>query len=263
MNSPATSTHALPRFGVVLVNYKTHALTRASLELLRTALAGYDAEVWVVDNDSADESTAYLRSLDWIRLIERQPTDKEPGFVAHGRALDAVLQQIRCDYLFLLHTDTMIYDASVFSMMLGKCLADERTFVVGCLEQIDRGHLRSTWRIGTRFLKHHFRRLKLALGMASKPPKPYRETYVKSFCALWNLRLVRHAGVTFLMDDQIPGYAAQDLLQAAGYRRLLLSPGKLFRYLDHIEAGTISAIGGYGTSHRRFRKYADILGRVA
>ena len=245
-----------PKFAVVLVNYKTAEMTRACLQLLRRALRGYDAEVWVVDNDSADESTAYLRSLDWIHLVERRPAvGGEAGFQAHGRALDLVAERTECDYLFLLHTDTLVYDGRVFAQLLDHCRADSRVFVAGCLDQIDRGRLRFAWRLMTRFTSFQVRRAKRALGLPSKQPKPYRETYVKSFFALWNMRLMRAAGQRFLMTDRIPGYEAQDFLLAAGYRRHVVSPGEFFRHLDHIEAATESAVGGDRQRARRVQRY--------
>ena len=251
----------LPRFAVGLVNYKTAEMTRMCLELLRKALSGFDAEIWVVDNGSADDSTAYLRSLDWIRLIERQPDGPEAGFLAHGRALNLIQGRTSCDYLFLLHTDTLVYDGRIFGELFASCLKDEKVFVVGCLEQIDRGYLRSAWRLATRFASHQFRRAKLALGLPSKPPKPFRETYIKSFCALWSLRILRETGQQFLMSERIPGYEAQDVLLAAGYRRHLVSARSIFRHLDHIEAGTVSANGGYRDGHRRTKKYQRMIVR--
>ena len=251
----------VPRFAVGLVNYKTAEMTRACLELLRKALSGFDAEVWVVDNGSADESTTYLRSLDWIHLIERQPDEPEAGFLAHGRALNLLQARTSCEYLFLLHTDTLVYDRRVFCDLLASFLADPELFVAGCLDQIDRGRLRSAWRLATRFVSHQFRRAKLALGLPSKQPKPFRETYIKSFCVLWNLRIMRETGQQFLMSERIPGYEAQDVLLAAGYRRRLVSAHSIFRYLDHIEAGTVSANGGYRDGHRRAKKYRRMIGK--
>ena len=111
-----------PLFSIVLVNYKTIEITRICLDLLHQHLGESNIPVWVVDNDSADESTDYLRTLDWIHLIERSCPEKEPGHIAHGRALDMVLERVETDYLFLLHTDTFIFDKNVFSMMMNKCI---------------------------------------------------------------------------------------------------------------------------------------------
>lgn len=255
---------ARPTFSVVLVNYKTRDITKICLDLLRTALhqAKLCADVWVVDNASGDESTDYLRTLDWIRLIEREVPPGEPGFVGHGRALDMVMQRVDSDYLLLMHTDTFIYDPAIIGLMLDAAAQDPSVCAVGCVEQIDRGLLGRSWRLATRFLKHHARRFKQALGMPSKDPKPYREVYLKSFCALWNLRIVKQHDLAFVMTERIPGYEMQDRLSALGYRIVYLPARRVFRYLDHIQAGTVAAAGTYGPGHRRTRMYERILAKA-
>jgi GT2 family glycosyltransferase len=248
-----------PAFSVVLVNYKTPEITRIALELLQQASGRIPFVVWVVDNDSGDASTEYLRSLDWIKLIERRPEPGESGFMAHGRALDMVLERAGTDYLFLLHTDTFIHDPAIFELMLDECRANEKVIAVGCVDQIYRGQFRIVWRLVTRYLKYHFRHLKTALGLKSRLPKPYMEKYVKSFCSLWNIKTLRRHGWTFAMDGKTPSYAIQDRLGEYGYRIAYLSARTMFRYLDHIEAGTVAATGGYHGAHRRTRKYLSSL----
>lgn len=72
-------------FSLVLVNYKTPDITRMCLELLREHVQAQRIPVWVVDNDSADASLDYLRSLDWINLIERPSPGKEAGILRMAR----------------------------------------------------------------------------------------------------------------------------------------------------------------------------------
>jgi GT2 family glycosyltransferase len=232
------------------------------LDLLRDKLKHTNVPVWVVDNDSADESTSYLKTINWIHLIERKGKGLELGHIAHGRALNIVLEKVTTDYLFLLHTDTFVYDVSVFEMMLKKCKQNDRVIAVGCLEQMDRGILRSVWRFCSRFFKHYFRRFKITAGLASRPPKPYREKYLKSFCAVWNVSLIKKHGWSFLMSDEIPGYELQDRAIAAGYTIEYLSPRKLFSYLDHVQSGTVAAAGGYHQNHRRTKMYNAIINKA-
>lgn len=249
-------------FAVVLVNYKTPEITRICLDLLHEPARRLGFPVWVIDNGSGDASTEYLKSLSWIRFLERTPGEGETGFVSHGLALDMALERADTDFLFLLHTDTFVHDECIFSFMLEKCRGND-VVGVGCLEQIDRGRFRRFWRVAKRFGQYHARRLKRSLGLNSRPPKPWTEQYVKSFCSLWNVRIMKERGWTFAMGGAIPTYALQDLARTAGYQIALIPPQKMFAYLDHIEAGTVAAAGTYGAQHRRTRKYRDLLGKYS
>lgn len=249
---------ATANYSIVLVNYKTLDLTKTCLMLLQEALRGTNIPVIVVDNHSDDASSEYLRSLDWIELIERKHTGPEAGNIAHGRALDLALAQVETDYLFLLHTDTFIYDPAVFAIMLDQCTEQRDVAAVGCLEQLDRGSVRSAWRLASRFCKHYARRSLLALGVQAREPKPYREVHLKSFCTLWNVAFIKQHGFHFQMDERNPGYELQDRMTSLGYQVRSISPRKMFRYLDHIQSGTVSAMGGYACNHRRVRMYEQI-----
>jgi len=259
MIDPSVQAKNRQPLNVVLVNYKTAVITKICLELLRESLHGRPATIWVVDNDSADASLDYLRSLDWIQLIERRAEAKEPGYIAHGRALDLVLEKIDADYLFLMHSDTLIYDASIFDLMLAASQKDPALFAAGCLEQINRGAVRSIWRLTSRFAKHYIRRVKKSLGLSSRAPKPPRELYLKSFFALWNAKLIKQHNLHFAMNDELPGYAAQAQMLALGYRTNALAPRRIFKYLEHIQSGTVAASGNYGQQHRRTKAYQRVL----
>jgi hypothetical protein len=242
-------------YSIVLVNYKSLELTNTCLDLLHEGLQGKGVPVYVVDNNSNDASSDYLRTLNWINLIERKSTLPEAGNVAHGRALDLALEQVETEYVFLLHTDTFIYDPAVFTMMIGQCAGPHEVAAVGCLEQLNRGVARSAWRLVSRFFKHYTRRTLLSLGFKARAPKPYKEVHLKSFCTLWNARLIKKHGLHFQMDGRNPGYELQDRMEALNYKINFISPRKIFSYLDHIQSGTASAMGGYSASHRRVKMY--------
>ncbi|MBM6447732.1 glycosyltransferase [Pseudomonas mohnii] len=262
MKNPVFPAESYKSFSIVIVNYKTPEITKICLDLLHQHLGNDNVPIWVVDNNSADESTEYLRSLDWINLIERSAPGPEIGHIAHGKALDLVLQRVETDYLFLMHTDTFVFDKNVFPMMLSKCLKNPKVVAVGCVEQINRGTARTLWRFSSRLFKHHYRRLKMSVGLRSREPKPYREVYLKSFCTLWNCKLVKQHDMHFSMDERVPGYTLQDRMTELGYVVEMLSPRKIFSYLDHIQAGTVAAAGGYDKTHRRTKMYNNILNRL-
>lgn len=262
MINPGFPAGSFKPFSIVIVNYKTPEITKICLDLLHQHLGSDNVPIWVVDNNSADESTDYLRTLDWINLIERSTPEPEPGHIAHGKALDLVLQRVETDYLFLMHTDTFVFDKNVFPMMLNKCLKNPKVVAVGCVEQINRGTARTLWRFGSRLFKHHYRHLKISMGLRSREPKPYREVYLKSFCTLWNCKLIKQNNMHFSMDERVPGYTLQDRMTELGYVVEMLSPRKIFSYLDHIQAGTVAAAGGYDKTHRRTKMYNNILKRL-
>jgi hypothetical protein len=249
-------------FAFVLVNYKTPTITPISLDLLKPYAQAHGAVVWVVDNQSSDESTDYLRTLDWIQLIERTPEPGETGTQAHARALDVVMQSSSARYLFLLHTDTFIHNPAILDQMLGRLRADQKLVATGCLDQKYRGVLRSNWRVFSRYFKHHTRRVRHATGLGGKAPKPYREVYLKSFCALWNIDTVKAHGLSFAMVNRVPGYEIQDRLTPQGYRFEAMPERHVFRYLDHIEGGTVVETGGFSGEHRRIKHYQEILARL-
>lgn len=261
MNEQTSLADSKPMFSIVLVNYKTLEITKICLDLLHRGLHETATPVWVVDNYSADASTEFLRGVEWINLLERSSAERESGHIAHGKALDLALEHVQTDYLFLLHTDTFVFDPSVFQMMMAKCLADDQVAAVGCVEQMDRGFIRSHWRLASRFLKHYIRRFKLSVGLDSRDPKPFKEEYLKSFCTLWNVKLMKAHGLRFQLDARVPGYELQDRMLGLGYKIEFLAPRKIFSYLDHVQAGTISAAGGYHPNHRRAKMYKKILAR--
>jgi glycosyltransferase involved in cell wall biosynthesis len=247
---------------IALVNYKTPEVTKICLELLQKAIDVNKITVWVVDNDSKDESLAYLKSLNWINLIERKPVLNEHGFMAHGRALDLILEQVSTDYLLLMHTDTLIYDASIIKNMLEQLSKNKKAAAIGCLEQVYRTPIATIWRLATRAVKYYFRKFKLAFGLRTREPRLFYEIYLKSFCTLWNVNIVKKHEMHFAMVERIPGYEMQDHLRKLGYEFLSISPQQMFQYLDHIEAGTVSHVKGLAKNHKRVKNYQAIMNRV-
>lgn len=257
--------NATPNFSIALVNYKTLELTKTCLTLLKQhlddgALDSNRVQVWVVDNNSQDASTEYLRSLDWIHLIERVPEGREKGFAAHGRALDMILEKVQDDYLFLMHTDTFVYEPEIFQELLQRCT--QKMVAVGCLEQLNRGYFRTSWRLFSRFSKHYIRRGKGLLGLNAREPKPWREQYIKSFFALWDVKWMKQHGYTFFMQNRIPTYALQDILETQEKYIHTVSPMWLFKFLDHVEAGTVGLVIGYDDMNRRVKRKMAILKKI-
>ena len=76
---------------ICIANYKTFDFTKLCLRSIRK-FTKYPYEVIVIDNASNDESLDYLKSLDWIRLIERDTKNDESGGHSHALALQLGLE---------------------------------------------------------------------------------------------------------------------------------------------------------------------------
>ena len=93
------------QLSVVIVSYNVrHFLEQCLLSVAR-AIEGMQAEVWVVDNHSADGSVAMVsQRFPWVKVIAN---DHNPGFsVANNQAL----RQCSGRYLLLLNPDTLVQE---------------------------------------------------------------------------------------------------------------------------------------------------------
>ncbi|MGA1443260.1 MAG: glycosyltransferase family 2 protein, partial [Methylophilaceae bacterium] len=93
---------------VLVPNYKTLKLTKVCLRLIKKNTDLKKVHVIVIDNDSKDDSTKYLRSLNWIELIERKGIKGEGGPMSHARALDLALTKVTTPFVIAIHTDTFV-----------------------------------------------------------------------------------------------------------------------------------------------------------
>ena len=88
---------------VIIVNYNVRHFLEQALLSVERALVGLDAEVWVVDNNSADASVEMVRArFPWVRVIANPDN---PGFsIANNQAI----RRSSGKYVLLLNPDTVV-----------------------------------------------------------------------------------------------------------------------------------------------------------
>lgn len=91
------------RLSIVIVNYNVRHFLEQALLSVRRALHGIEAEVWVVDNNSVDDSVRMVQEkFPEVRLIAN---GDNPGFaVANNQAI----RQSTGEYVLLLNPDTLV-----------------------------------------------------------------------------------------------------------------------------------------------------------
>lgn len=88
---------------VIIVNYNVRYFLEQALLSVERAIAGLDAEVWVVDNNSADASLEMVRArFPWVKVIANEDN---PGFsIANNQAI----RRSSGKYVLLLNPDTVV-----------------------------------------------------------------------------------------------------------------------------------------------------------
>jgi hypothetical protein len=238
----------------VIVNYRTRHLTAICLGLLQKHLPGL--KIIVIDNDSKDDSIAYLRNLDWITLVERKSKGEAPH-IAHARALDLGLNHVETKYMLCLHSDSLIYDNTLIKSML-KTARQKGAAAVGTLEQVYRSPIRQAWRTARRFVSSLWTQL-IPLSNKVKHRHGYREQHLKSFCCLWNTDILKANNLTFEAAGKNPGYAMQDRLKHSGHKLVELPARFVFEHMDHVQSGTMTEIGLHQNNKRRRQAYNRLV----
>jgi len=106
---------------ICIVNYKTLDFIRLCLRSIRR-FTTYPCETIVVDNNSGDESLEYLRSLKWIRLIERDTTGDPlggSGGHSHAAALDLGLAGCDTEFFVSMHSDSFVQKQNWLTELTG------------------------------------------------------------------------------------------------------------------------------------------------
>lgn len=115
---------------ICIVNYKTLDFIRLCLRSIRK-FTHYPYEVIVVDNGSQDESLDYLKSLNWIRLIERDTTNDSGGGYSHGAGLQLGRENCHTEFFVSLHSDTFIQKNNWLTDLISYFDNDKKIACVG------------------------------------------------------------------------------------------------------------------------------------
>lgn len=97
------------KLSIVIVNYNVkHYLAQCLLSVTR-AVEGMEAEVFVVDNHSKDDSCNYIRThFPWVCLIE---SNHNLGF---ARGNNIAIRQSKGEYILLLNPDTFVAEDTLW-----------------------------------------------------------------------------------------------------------------------------------------------------
>ncbi|NND71808.1 MAG: glycosyltransferase [Rhodothermales bacterium] len=118
-----TATRAL---SVIIVNYNVRDFLKQALSSVQKACADVDAEIIVVDNDSADGSVEMIKSsFPDVTLVENTQN------IGFSRANNQAIAISRGEFIVLLNPDTLVSEDS-FSVMMDFLRDHDEAGAVGC-----------------------------------------------------------------------------------------------------------------------------------
>lgn len=91
------------KLSIIIVNYNVKYFTEQCLNSVRAATLGLETEVFVVDNNSSDDSVNYLKPL--FPEVHFIANSDNPGF---AKANNQAIRQSTGEYVLLLNPDTIV-----------------------------------------------------------------------------------------------------------------------------------------------------------
>jgi GT2 family glycosyltransferase len=144
---------------VGIVSWNTAALLDACLSALPEALGGLDAEIVVVDNDSADGSAAVASAHPGVRVVANDTN------VGYARAMNQALAGTSAPTLIALNPDTVPPPGSLATLVARLAAQPDAAIVVPRLLDVD-GALQPSCQ--------RFPSIAVALAVALLPPRAKR-----------------------------------------------------------------------------------------
>lgn len=233
----ATPCRQVAKVTILIPNYRTPQLTKLCVRLLRKHTDFDHAKIIVIDNNSGDESVAYLRTLPWIQLLERRGDSGESGALSHSRALDLALQQVDTPFVLSIHTDTLVRHPNYLQFLLARIEEDENIAGVGSWKLERKSMVKRI----AKSLEYSAQSLFYALigrkdhALEGQGDNHY---YLRSHCALYRTELLRKYDLGFSDEGEVAGKAMHRKLLQQGYRMVFLPSAELLRYIEHVGHAT-------------------------
>ncbi len=240
---------------ILVPNYKTLEITKICLRLLRKFTDFNQVEVIAIDNNSQDASVEYLRSLSWLKLIERQPAADDTVPLSHSRALDLALAQVTTPFVLSIHTDTFVKRADWLQMLLQPFENHSKLAGVGSWKLESKTTLQ---RWGIQFEQCWKKALNKWFGYRGYNPNRLDESkyYLRSHCAMYRTDIIRALNTSFSDQNQTAGMVMHQKMIAAGYEMRFLDSVHLGQYVDHLNHATLIFNPQLGTSEKNMREGA-------
>lgn len=232
---------------IIIPHFETCQLVRLCLNAIRLFTRDVNYEVIVVDNGSKDEdSLEYLRSVDWIQLIERTENIGHLG-KGHKEAIDIGVAASSGEYWLAFHTDTIPIRDDWLIWLVTELEANPKRAAVGTYKL----ELKSRWRL-------YLKQLEKLIFWKKKRVRNNVPNYIRSHCALYHKGVLKALDLKY--DDpqgDVAGRSVHLGLENSGYEACLLRVDEMIQRVVHLNHGTMVVhpkLGARATTIRKGQK---------
>lgn len=245
----------MPKITICIPHWQVLDYMTVCLRSIRKHSRKYDLDVVVVDNGSRDESLHYLRSLDWIRLIER-PEEVHTNWPLNVfTAWDRGLQESDCDYYLTMHSDVFVKHDDWLDPLLREIERDESIGAAGAWKLVIENPL---YKFQKQAIGYLTAKVKTLLGR-KKHVSWKQEHYPRDYCALYRPEAIRQHGLTFCPVNGCGGggYSIAKQLWDAGYRMGMVPIPEMNEMVYHVAHGTAAITPEKPLNHKRAQQKVE------
>lgn len=224
---------------ILLPHYRTLELAKLCLRSLKKHTEVNKIKVIVIDNHSGDESLAYLRTLKWITLLEREAIAGESPSESHVRALELGMAQVDTPYVLSLHTDTVVTSNGWLDFLLDKFEAGENIAGVGSWKLEYKPLIKRWLKAIERFWQLNIWYRISGQGAGNVVGVGKNIYFLRSHCALYKTDLVRQYTDGFGDSGECAGKGMHRKLADKGFELLFIPSHELIKYMQHLNHATM------------------------
>lgn len=218
------------------------------LRSIRKHSAKYDLDVLVIDNGSRDASLDYLRSLSWIRLIERPEESMDNWPTNVFTAWDLGLRQSQSELFVTMHTDVFVKRDDWLDPFLEGMNSSPRVAASGAWKL----NLENPWyALQKRVVGSALAQVKRLFGKRSR--SSWKEHhYPRDYCAMYRRQMLLDHHLTFCPQEGelTGGYAIARQLWEHGYETRVAPLHEVSPRIVHVAHGTAAVAAEKPLHHR-------------
>lgn len=244
-----------PKITVCIPHWQVRRYITVCLRSIKEHSRNYNLDVLVIDNGSQDDSLDYLRSLSWIRLIER-PDESQDNWPRNVfTAWDRGIAASDSDYFVTMHSDVFVKRDGWLDPMLQAMTSDFNVAGAGAWKLTIENPFYATQK---RVIGYLSARVKASLGLQRKHIEWQTGHYPRDYCAMYRSTAIVENHLSFIPErGESGGYAIAKRLWQHGYRTTMVPLRDMDRNIVHVAHGTAAINPNKRLNHVRTQKRVE------